>query len=99
LREAEAEGWSVARLRQEIAKRRPKRNRETVRSLANTLTRLKAFLAERREHLFNPNGFRRLDRDTVQAIRQTLNSLRQELERIEKQLGRIVQSRRQSQRP
>jgi hypothetical protein len=99
LRTADAEGWTVSQLRQEIAKRRPKKKRDKPRNLANTVIGLKAFVAERREHLFNPNGFKRLDGETAQAIRQTLSSLRQELKRIEKQLGRMVPSGPPSQRP
>jgi hypothetical protein len=90
---AESEGWTVSRLRTEISKQRPTRNRGRRHSLMTSVRDLRTFFVDRQESLFDTKGIRRLDARNVAEVMETLGIVRQELERLEKLLAATPRNR------
>jgi hypothetical protein len=80
---ADSERWTVARLRVEIAKQRPRKKRSRRHSLINSIRDLRTFFVERQQSLFDMRGVSRLDARSASEVIETLGIVRRELQRLE----------------
>jgi hypothetical protein len=84
LKTADAERWTVARLRSEIGKQgqRPRRQR----NILKTVRELHAFIEERAGLLYESSTVGQLDGSDLNALSQAVALLRNELERLDRAL-------------
>ncbi len=87
LRSADAERWTVSRLRTEVSRQRPDARRGRARALAKTVRDLKTLLFERHERLVDARAVAELDGRTADELRETVTLLRSRLEELDELLG------------
>jgi hypothetical protein len=87
LRTAEAQRWTVARLRAEVQKKRPPSLRSKRARLMRTLAKLRAMLDENKMIFADPHAFIELDERTATECLATLAEVSAQLDALTRKLG------------
>jgi hypothetical protein len=82
---AEADHWSVARLRAEIRRSRRKK-RQRAPNIRKVLRAVQAFVREGNAFVYDPKKMRRLDKETLDEVNRTIVVLQRELELMSRAL-------------
>jgi hypothetical protein len=87
LHAAEAEHWTVSRLRAEVQKRRPHASRSKRPPIVRTLDKLRSLLDDNRAVLTDADSLRNLNDEAAKECRATLAALSSQLDALSRLLG------------